>query len=86
MYQEKVVNKHISPFGLRMPPDLHGWVKEQAQQAGRSMNNWLVQVVRERRAAESKRAEVIDGLVDEARQLHGDQAAEQLRAELEGEK
>lgn len=40
----------ISPFGLRMPDDLKEWVKEKARTEGRSMNNTIVQVLREMKA------------------------------------
>lgn len=33
------------PFGLRMPEDLHEWVKEQAAASGRSMNNFVVHLI-----------------------------------------
>lgn len=40
------------PFGLRMPPDLHDWVKEVAREQGRSMNNFVVHVLQAQRKAE----------------------------------
>lgn len=40
-----------SPFGLRMTDDLKEWVKEQARKDGRSMNNAILQILREKREA-----------------------------------
>lgn len=37
--------KQRPPFGLRMPEDLHEWVKEQAAASGRSMNNFVVHLI-----------------------------------------
>jgi len=41
-----------SPFGLRMPDDLHEWVKEQAQEQGRSMNNFVVQLIQSQKGSQ----------------------------------
>lgn len=41
----------IAPFGLRMPEDLKEWVKKKARMEGRSMNNTIVQILREMKAA-----------------------------------
>ncbi len=41
----------IPPFGLRMPNDLKGWVKETAQKEGRSQNNLVVSLLESARAA-----------------------------------
>ncbi|WP_417724580.1 Arc family DNA-binding protein [Salipiger sp.] len=35
------------PFGLRLPPDLKIWVKMMARQERRSMNNFLINLVRQ---------------------------------------
>jgi predicted HicB family RNase H-like nuclease len=39
------------PFGLRMPKDLHEWVKKMANEQGRSMNNFVVHVLQSQRQA-----------------------------------
>ncbi|MGR3495222.1 Arc family DNA-binding protein [Citreimonas sp.] len=41
------------PFGLRMPNDLHEWVKEKAEEQGRSMNNFVVTTLQSVRAEEA---------------------------------
>lgn len=40
------MNQQRGPFGLRMPDDLKMWVKMKARMEGRSMNNMLVQIIR----------------------------------------
>lgn len=37
----------IPPFGLRLPPDLKMWVEMKAKMEDRSMNNLLVNIVRQ---------------------------------------
>ncbi|HBT01648.1 MAG TPA: hypothetical protein DEB47_17730 [Citreicella sp.] len=37
--------KQTPPYGLRMPDDLKRWVKDQAKQQGRSMNNLIVHLL-----------------------------------------
>ena len=36
-----------APFGLRLPPDLKMWVKMKAKMEDRSMNNLLVNLIRQ---------------------------------------
>lgn len=38
----------IPPFGLRLPPDLKGWIEDQAKRYGGSQNAEIVRAVRER--------------------------------------
>ena len=40
------------PFGLRMPDDLHEWVKEQAKEQGRSMNNFVVHLIQSQKGSQ----------------------------------
>lgn len=35
------------PFGLRLPPDLKMWVKMKAKMDDRSMNNLLINLIRQ---------------------------------------
>ena len=42
-----MTKSQIPPFGLRMPPDFHMWIKMKARIEGRSMNNLLVQIIRD---------------------------------------
>ncbi|MEO9648826.1 MAG: toxin-antitoxin system HicB family antitoxin [Roseobacter sp.] len=44
--------KQIPPFGIRMTPDLHGWVKAEAEKEGRSMNGLIVQTLKEKMNAD----------------------------------
>lgn len=41
------------PFGLRMPKDLHEWVRAKANEEGRSMNNFVVFILSRFRAEET---------------------------------
>lgn len=45
--------KQIPPFGLRMSEDLKAWVKEKAEEQGRSMNNFIVRQLEGQRAEEA---------------------------------
>ncbi len=36
-----------TPFGLRLPPDLKMWVKMKAKMEDRSMNNLLINLIRQ---------------------------------------
>jgi predicted HicB family RNase H-like nuclease len=45
------------PFGLRMPKDLHQWVKDMAEEQGRSMNNFVVHVLQSQRQSEEVAAQ-----------------------------
>lgn len=46
--------KQRGPFGLRMPKELHVWIKAEAEKQGRSMNNLIVQLLREQEADAKK--------------------------------
>ena len=48
-----MAKKQIPPFGLRMPKELHEWVKEKATQQGRSMNNFVVHLLETQREDEN---------------------------------
>lgn len=50
-------NTRIPPFGVRMPKDLHEWVKEKAAEQGRSMNNFIVFALQSKRQAEEAAAQ-----------------------------
>lgn len=43
--------KQIPPFGLRMPDDLKEWAQKRARQEGRSVNNLIVHLLKEVKAA-----------------------------------
>lgn len=43
--------RQIPPFGVRMPDDLKAWVIGEARKEGRSMNNLIVQTLREKMMA-----------------------------------
>lgn len=40
----------IAPYGLRLPEDLKQWVKDKARDEDRSMNNFIVNLVRQAKA------------------------------------
>lgn len=44
-------NPQRAPFGLRMPDELKEWTKRKAHEDGRSVNNLIVQILREKMAA-----------------------------------
>ena len=45
--------KQMPPFGLRLPDDLKDWVKEKAEEQGRSMNNFIVRQLESQKAEEA---------------------------------
>jgi len=46
------MTKQLPPFGLRMPKDLHEWVKVTAKEQGRSMNNFVVHLIQSQKGSE----------------------------------
>lgn len=40
---------------LRIPEDLKEWARKQAQTENRSLGNWIVRLIQDRKAAEKKR-------------------------------
>lgn len=48
--------RSISPFGLRMPPDLRQWIEEEAEKNRRSMNSEIVWRLEELRRQEEEQA------------------------------
>ena len=46
----------IAPLGLRIPPDLKGWVAEQAKKERRSVNSWLTLHIEQKREAQHANA------------------------------
>ena len=45
-----------APFGLRLPPDLRMWVKMKAKMEDRSMNNLIINLIRQAMEREDARA------------------------------
>lgn len=46
-----MATRKIPPFGVRMPDDLKDWVKETAHKEKRTMNNMIVLLLEQARAA-----------------------------------
>lgn len=66
--------KTVTPFGVRLPDGLRDKIREEAAKAGRSMN---AEVVHHLARAYDGRARAV---IEEARAIFGDEAAEQLAA------
>jgi hypothetical protein len=47
-------NKPITPFGLRMPPDIKAWVRSQAKKERMSVNSWLLRLIEKAQDDERK--------------------------------
>jgi predicted HicB family RNase H-like nuclease len=43
--------KHVN-VTVRMPKELHGWLKEYAEECGRSINNQVIQILKEKKREE----------------------------------
>lgn len=39
----------VTPFGLRLPPNLREWVEEQAKKERRSINSWLTILIEQKK-------------------------------------
>ena len=48
--------KNEAKIQMRMPGDLRDWFKEYSQQRNRSMNGQLIEMLREKQAAETEKA------------------------------
>lgn len=46
----------VSPFGLRLPPDLKAWVAEQAKRDRRSVNSWLTLLIEQKKESQHGKA------------------------------
>ena len=55
MPEVQKMSRDIAPFGLRMPPALKDWLKQQAAKNNRSLNAEIVTYLQERKNAEKKR-------------------------------
>lgn len=43
--------QEIAPFGVRMPPDIKGWVEAQAKLERMSMNSFIVRLIEKAKEA-----------------------------------
>ncbi|MRT30895.1 Arc family DNA-binding protein [Herbaspirillum sp. CAH-3] len=47
----------MNKTALRLPPDVHDWVKAAAKESDRSMNNQIVAILKEKKAQSEGRKE-----------------------------
>lgn len=49
-------NGSITPFGLRMPPEIKAWVEAQAKKERMSMNSWILRLIEKAKEAGNEKS------------------------------